>query len=676
MFGITDQATIIAAGVNLFLTFYVLFKFRGWNRALNRYFAVLSSGFALWNLGVATHSSLLIYTGVFMLPPAFYMFVLALLRQLNRRQRTISGFLGFICGVMILTGLWGLNQEPVSVGFRLMLNLLAFALSAPVWFYSMGRLLNRYRSTRFQQERSRLLFVLTGSASAGIAGITAGLTTAGYRLESWTAIAGLIYTVLITVAIMRHRLFDVGRFISRLTVVTILSLILWSLFGFLGRFQIDEQSITFVSVFVAALIVVMLYEPLKTFIEGQAHRVQSPETLALLKSLDQFSEKMNSQIDELSLIRVFCDHLEQSGRMSAFSIHTADSTMKLMVLRDGMNLHQSRGTSSTLPDLLVETLIQKRAPISRNQLHIELRSGLPRHLQDNKMQLYRIMNRLKASVIFPFIASDKLYGFVTLSFEDPEAELTRSEEDALNVITRQFASALAHVRLEELNRTREHLVALGRLASGLAHEIRNPLATIKAGVQYLEPESFPEDVREFLLIIRDEVDRLDRFVNRFLDYARPVSGNTEQPVINLVSLIERITRIYSDRYRESGIEFDANISDIQQLNLMVPEDAWTQIFENLLSNAAHAVDSNGVIRITGAASHQKSMMHISVEDSGSGIPEDQWPFVFEPFYSKRKGGTGLGLAIVHRLVTRMNGQINCSHSPIGGACFIISVPLL
>lgn len=674
MYSIALQSTIIAAGVNLFLTFYVLMKHRGWNRALNRYFAVLSFAFALWNLGIAVDSSSLIYVGMFMMPPAFYTFLLTLLRQYDNRERLTGVLLVAVSIVLIAGSLWIFNQPHVSTWVQHSLNLLVFLTAAPVFVWGTIRLGNRARLTRSHRERFRLIFMLIGMTAAAAAGLTAGLSAFGYRLHSWTAVAGLFYTISITIAIMRHRLFDIGRFAGRLILIMILAVVLWLLFGVLGHFQIEEKTISFLSILVASIVLAVLYEPLKSMVEDQTYRVLSPEAGHFLDNLNQFGREMNGFLDEDTMIREFSRNLRNSSRIESFAIYTVDPTGENLVLRDGDDIRWPPGSRLPLPQFLLDTLMTRRSPVSRNQLRIELRGGLSKTLHEDRLHLYRILNRFRATVVFPFIFGETLYGFLSIGLEDPETDLTRNEEDMLSGITRQFAAALAHIRLEKQSHAREHLVALGRLASGLAHEIRNPLATIKAGVQYLEPEPSGSADSEFFTIIRQEVDRLDRFVNRFLEYARPAPQPAELPMQPLETLFNQVLRGFKARPECAAVQIEMTC-DPQTGSIPVAVDPWNQILGNLLSNSVMEMKNGGKLLISVRYLDEPSLLEVSIEDSGPGIAEQDRKMVFEPFFSKREGGTGLGLAIVRQLVSRMSGEIECGNSRFGGAGFIIHIPV-
>jgi len=674
MSSIAIQSTIIAFGVNLFLTFYVLVKLRGWNRALNRNFAVLSFAFALWNLGVATSAPVLVYTGVFMTPAAFYTFLVTLLRQFNRRTRFMSLALTVSSVILIILSVWMLRHPdtpPVRFNY---LNALAFSLATPVFAWGVYKVGSRVRLTRSTRERARLAYVLAGLTAAAFAGGAAALTALGYRLQSWTAVAGLFYTVSITIAIMRHRLFDVGRFAGRLVVIVILSLIFWLLFGVLGHFYMEDSPVSFLAILVASIVLVTLYEPLKSMVESPAYRVLSRDAGLFLDSLDRFSRDMNSYLDETAMIRGLARTLRESERIQSFAIYSVDRAGQNLILEDGDDIRRPPGSMIPFPEPLIETLMIRRGPISQNQVRVELRGVLPRPLRDKQLQLYRVLSRLRASEAFPLIFGDHFFGFISVGLETPETDLTRGEEDVMNTVARQFAAALAHVRLEAQARNREHLVALGRLASGLAHEIRNPLATIKASVQYLEPALPDEESREFFGMINEEIDRLNRFLDRFLNYAKPGPAGNNLETQPLPEFLNRLVKAYAARPECTSIDLRLSI-DPAAAPYRIPVDPCHQIFTNLFSNAIQAMPDGGTLAVSARFIDESGMVEVAVEDSGPGIPEEDRGQIFEPFFTKRDGGTGLGLAIVRQTVRQLHGDILCAHSNFGGAGFFVRLPV-
>ncbi len=664
------QSAIVAFGSNLFLTIYVLVKRKGWTRRLNRGFAFLSLTFTLWNLGIAIQSPLLFTLGILYVAPAVYLFLLILLHHHNPRERRLSISLWTSSTILFSAYLLSSNSVANPSTLSYSYHILSFLYISPVAIWGVFHLFSRIRLTNSRQERFRLIYVFVGMIAAGLSGVTSLLFSFRMPVYSLGAIGGIIYTICITMAIMRHRLFDFGRIAGRAIVIFVFTFVFWFLTGILGNWYVDNAYTPFLSLLIATLVLIALYEPLKALIEGQAERVLSQDSLKFQHLLQAFSTQMSALVTEQDLIRGMARTLRNSGRIKSFGIYLMDQMEKNIILREGDDIRQPIGTMITRPDSLIETIRYRQGPISQNQLVIELRSGLPATVKRRRSALYRTLIRLRASICFPFIFAEQFFGFLTLGFQDEETDVTRREEEILIAVTRQFAAALSHARLVEKQKIKDHLAALGQLASGLAHELRNPLATIRAAVQYLEPSKIDETNHEFLNIIRDEVDRLNRFVERFLSYARPVSVTGPVNMEELDKLIHRIIFMFESQPMNKAITFEVVLPD-RVSELKVPGDAWNQIISNLVTNACQSLEGQGKIRIVIRYEPPYDGLELIVEDSGPGISDEEALRVMEPFYTSRPGGTGLGLAIVHQIVQNLNGEISIGKSALGGAAFSI-----
>jgi two-component system sensor histidine kinase HydH len=206
-------------------------------------------------------------------------------------------------------------------------------------------------------------------------------------------------------------------------------------------------------------------------------------------------------------------------------------------------------------------------------------------------------------------------------------------------------------QLEEKVRRSEKLAAIGKLAAGVAHEIRNPLSSIRGFAQYLR-NTFKDKPREreYTETIVLEVDRINSVVTDLLTFARPMEA-------------ELIPTDLTDQDL-SKIPLDAN--------------QMTQAILNLLLNALQAVKNGGRIEVGAELNPSDSLLKIWVEDDGSGIAAEQKEKIFDPFFTTREKGTGLGLAIVHKIVENHSGEINLQ-SPLAGktrGCrFTITIPI-
>jgi two-component system sensor histidine kinase HydH len=225
-------------------------------------------------------------------------------------------------------------------------------------------------------------------------------------------------------------------------------------------------------------------------------------------------------------------------------------------------------------------------------------------------------------------------------------------------------------QLEEKVRRSEKLAAIGKLAAGVAHEIRNPLSSIRGFAQYLR-NAFKDKPREkeYTETIVLEVDRINSVVTDLLTFARPMEAELIPTDLTDVRLVE-----------EDALSLNVDIQlDIQDLT-KIPLDAnqMTQAVLNLLLNALQAVKNGGRIEVGAELNPSDSLLKIWVEDDGSGITADQKEKVFDPFFTTREKGTGLGLAIVHKIVENHSGEINLQ-SPLAGktrGCrFTITIPI-
>jgi two-component system sensor histidine kinase HydH len=230
-------------------------------------------------------------------------------------------------------------------------------------------------------------------------------------------------------------------------------------------------------------------------------------------------------------------------------------------------------------------------------------------------------------------------------------------------------------QLEEKVRRSEKLAAIGRLAAGVAHEIRNPLSSIRGFAQYLRHalKDNPKK-QEYADTMVSEVDRINTVVTDLLTFARPMEA--ELVPTDVSELIEHTVRLIQADARSRNINVHTHISDLSKISL--DANQMTQAILNLLLNALAAVRNGGRIEVGAELDPSDSLMKIWVEDDGSGISVDQKRKIFDPFYTTREKGTGLGLAIVHKIVENHNGGINLKSPPTGkvqGCRFTIGIPI-
>jgi two-component system cell cycle sensor histidine kinase/response regulator CckA len=241
-------------------------------------------------------------------------------------------------------------------------------------------------------------------------------------------------------------------------------------------------------------------------------------------------------------------------------------------------------------------------------------------------------------------------------------------------------------QLEAEVRRGETLAAAGRMAVGLAHEIRNPLGAIRGAVQLLGRELGPASpLHEYTTVLLTEVDRVNRIIEMLLDLARPAAI---RPVpLNLHQLLERVALLSEESARERKVtivrRYDPSLPPI-----LGDEDRLVQVFHNLVRNAVEAMPDGGLLTLTTRVSMnplfgkvdlgggQRHMVEAQVMDEGTGIPAATRAKIFDPFFTTKEPGkgTGLGLSTVYGIVTQSHGHIEVDSEPGAGSSFRIFFP--
>ncbi len=218
----------------------------------------------------------------------------------------------------------------------------------------------------------------------------------------------------------------------------------------------------------------------------------------------------------------------------------------------------------------------------------------------------------------------------------------------------------------------DRLAAMGELTAGVAHEVRNPLGVIKASVQLLEDANCDaQRIHNSAEVIKQEIDRLDKVVKALLDFGRPST-----PTMSRIDVAEivRDVALFTDRFaKQSNVRIETHLPDGLP-DVMGDTDQLKQVFLNLITNAVQAMEERGgTIKVSGREA--SGYLEVTVADNGPGIPQEDLPKVFDPFFTKRAEGTGLGLTIVHRILDEHDGHIEVESGPQGTA-FTVSIPAL
>jgi two-component system, NtrC family, sensor histidine kinase HydH len=236
---------------------------------------------------------------------------------------------------------------------------------------------------------------------------------------------------------------------------------------------------------------------------------------------------------------------------------------------------------------------------------------------------------------------------------------------------RQVMEELQHTRRQAMST--ERLAAVGELAAGIAHELRNPLTSVKLLVQTAQRQVRSESAGRQLQVVQQEIARLECTIQGLLDFARPPA--LHRVPHDLRATVRRALNLVEGRAKQQGVAITEQLPGTRVTVDGDPEQLH-QIFVNLLLNGIEAMPQGGTLEVAiqtlnGAA----STCRVSVSDSGEGIPQPVLDRIFEPFVTSKEHGTGLGLAVSHRIAVEHCGDLLAANRAQGGAVFTLELPL-
>lgn len=220
------------------------------------------------------------------------------------------------------------------------------------------------------------------------------------------------------------------------------------------------------------------------------------------------------------------------------------------------------------------------------------------------------------------------------------------------IIDREFNLRKKHEQTT-LQLERAHKLSLiGQMTASVAHEIKNPLASIKGGVEIIiDNETSEDEKKEFEQIVFGEIQRMDNTIKEFLDFSRPKESKMEK--LDLNDLLSTVIKQLQKQADEQNLTIKYN--QVDSLIIFGDKEKIQQVFLNLILNAIEASPDNSIINIT--SKKEADAIKVSITDQGNGIPAESLEKIFEPFYTTKSSGTGLGLAVVKTIVDNHQGKI-------------------
>lgn len=557
----------------------------------------------------------------------------------------------------------------------LVLTYVFVVLSGALWLlYRAGQ------RARSRVDGARLTYLALVGTLATVFTIAEYLPYFGVEIPPVGTVLMLVFLYVISQSILRYRVLDLYELAGRLTVLTAMSFLLAGILWVLVAFDPGNFYLTSVA---AALVLLLIFDPVRAWVEQRISELFFRERVELERMVTDVRRQLANALSLDEIVRTVIGPFEGSRRLTHGAIYFASL--------DG-RAYERAGSVGPEPPRRVEILsiralldrVAEGEPAVLENLERELAER--RELGDDREahvveEVIATLQLLHASVCVPIGGPTAIYGLLTVRDERLRDAYAPEEVQLLKSLGAQAAIAVENSRLFERFKERDRLATLGEMAAGLAHEIRNPLGAIKASAQFLaEPNDgamTSPPSREFLDIIVEEVDRLNRVVSSFLDYARPGSATPAEPH-DVNETVTKTLRLLSPDLGP-GIVIEEELEETLPRVRIEPE-RLRQVLFNLARNAAQAMEGRGKLRVRTVSSEAhpgegaRRVVELHVMDSGPGIPEGIQRSLFVPFVTTKERGTGLGLAISQRLVHAAGGSISAKSSPEAGATFVVRLP--
>lgn len=579
-----------------------------------------------------------------------------------------------VVGAVLLLGamLTPFYDHAVVVG-GLLLYVTVFLSLALGALYGLGF------ETESRVEGARLRYIALVGGFGGLFTLIEYLPYVGLDIPPVGTLLILVFLYALSQSITHYRLIDLYELAGRLGVLTalafVLALILW-----LMRLVSGEQ--LFLHVVVSAFVVLILFDPLRTKVQQWISQVFFHERFELERTILAIRRSAAHILDVDELGQILIDGLDASPRFTQGAFYLLDPDARVFILNNHFGPKPAERVEMAPARPLLDRLSKTGSAVLENaerELEERRRLGDDREAE-TAHDIAVTMRALQASVCLGLRGeSDDLYGFLTVRDDRLRDAFSREEVQLLAGLATQVAVTVENSQLYQQMKERDRLAALGEMAAGLAHEIRNPLGSIKASAQYLaETSEHPEDRAEFLEIIVDEVDRLNRVVSSFLDYARPAHSDPEPISVNAaVHLTLQLLRPECDSANVTlHITLDPDLPKVR-----IDIEHLRQVLINLIQNAVQAMIGGGDVFVETRTQDRfrvgegaRRWAQISVRDTGPGIAPGLLANLFVPFVTTKQQGTGLGLAISHRIVSEAGGRIDVRSREGFGTTFVVLLP--
>ncbi len=688
MMNLQAMLYFIAAALEMSLGLFIIFKNLRAKNNLPLFLLITST--MVWQIGsgvtilskdpaLAALSTKIAFLGIIFIPITTYHLALNVLNI--KKTKALS--IGYILAVLIVPISWtslilnGVNKYQWGFFFKAgpmhPLFMVFFIFFMALVFM---HLFSSYKKEKDYLEKNRKKYFFAALFMAYI-GIIDYIPTYGIDIRPFGSLAVMACVSIFAYAIVRHQLMDIEVIIKK-------TLVFAGLFGFVFGVIVVVAMLTqelmakyfvhsrFIALGISAAIIVFLQQPVYNFLIRITNKYLFQKKYDARKVLNAFSNEALTILNLDRLCRVTIDTLVTNLYLSNCAI--------LLLSRDEIwyEVYDSSGIDKKTTYLTKESPLISHLKITQT---LVLHNSYDRDLQASD-SVKKEMDKIKSQLCMPLIIHKDIVGILSLGPKKSDQPYTAEDVDILSTLSKALSIAISNAKLFAQAAQYEKLATIGTLASGINHEVCNPLNNMSTRMQIfianLDRGAYKDKTKDEILkevndMLKDSITQIHKVASitgKLSSFAKPTKMVLSKPV-NVSQSIEGALGVLGHKLQLDKIKIIKNIPSGLP-NVVADEDQMQQIFFNLIRNAAQAIEEEGEIIIN--AKEEAGNVKVEISDTGCGIPEDKLDKIFEPFYTTKADGNGYGLSIVREVIWRNKGEIKIKSKEGAGTTFYLEFP--
>lgn len=547
-------------------------------------------------------------------------------------------------------------------------------------------LVNKYFKTKESIIKNQILYVLLGGVFGFFGGSVNFLPWYRIPLLPVTTILVSLWVLLPAYAILRYRLMDIYLAIKRTAAYSLSAGLLTAFIAILVITATNLLS-SFANVsslkisIVAALLIAVLFNPLRNRIQILIDKLFYKKTYDYYHTIQEVSSTLASVFELEKIYQYLGDVINEAMGLKDVYLLAGASGGSFDVVCHISSKKDKNIKKKAEHEKTEEIKVNKFSGILKfykTSNIILIQDELPNyeeHLgQETVDRIKKDLEVFHGEAVVPVFIDEKLTLLMVLGGKISGDIFTNEDVNLLNTISVQTAIALKNARLYQQKINSERLASIGMMSATFAHEVRNPLTSLKTFAQ-LMPEKYNDfEFRDtFSKIVVGEIEKIDGLISDLLDFSsnkKPIRINN----INLTELLDKIVDYVKGKleFEKSKIVVEKNYSG-DVISMSGDEVKLKQAFSNIIINGCQAMHGEGVLRIN--IKNNGKHFDVIVEDTGEGIHPEDLSKIFDPFITTKERGIGLGLAISKRVIEDHKGKIHIKSQLSKGTTFTISLPV-